>query len=171
MFPQSSLRILCLLPTLLLCHCASGKKDWEYDFVPGKTAIIIDGRAVPPADAPASVLRAISAGNRICTKPYRRGGGHAHFEDSAYDCSGTVSYVLNAAGKLEEPLPSGALRKYGDRGEGDWITVYARNGHAFVTIAGLRLDTGYSDRTSRGPRWSDRKRPIKGFTARHPEGL
>ena len=106
-------RLLSLLSLcLVLCQCSSGPKEWEYDFVPGKTAIIINDKAVPPADAPAPVLRAISAGNRICTKPYRRGGGHAHFEDSAYDCSGTVSYILHAAGKLDEPSFSGAFRKY-----------------------------------------------------------
>lgn len=163
--------LLILLPPLLLCQCSSGNKEWEYEFVPGKTAIIINGKAVPPADAPEPVLRAISAGNRICSRPYRRGGGHGEFEDSAYDCSGTVSYVLHAAGKLESPAPSGFFRKYGERGKGEWITVYARSGHAFVEIAGLRFDTGYSDRDSRGPRWSDRSRPIKGFTVRHPKGL
>ncbi len=155
----------------MLCQCSSGPKDWKYKYVPGKTGIIIGGKAVPPADAPASVLRAISAGNRICQKPYRRGGGHAKFEDSAYDCSGTVSYILHAAGKLDHPTTSGAFRKYGDRGEGKWITVYSRNGHVFAEVAGLRLDTGYNDDDSRGPRWTDEKRPLKGFTVRHPEGL
>lgn len=161
-----------ILPPLLLCQCGSSAGSrWEYKYAPGKTAIVIGGRAVPPANAPAEVMRAISAGNRICTKPYRRGGGHAKFEDSAYDCSGTVSYVLHAAGKLDEPTVSGAFRKYGRGGEGKWITVYARKGHVFVTIAGLRLDTGYNDRTSDGPRWSSRSRPTKGYTMRHPSGL
>lgn len=163
--------ILLVLASMMLCQCSSGPSKWEYDFVPGKTAVIIRGKAVPPANAPPEVLRAISAGNRICTKPYRRGGGHARFEDSAYDCSGTVSYVLHAAGKLEEPTVSGAFRKFGRGGEGKWITVYARKGHVFVTIAGLRLDTGYSDADSDGPRWSSRSRPTKGYTMRHPSGL
>jgi hypothetical protein len=168
----AALRLLSVLITALaLCQCSSGKKSWEYKYVPGKTAIIIHGKAVPPADAPEPVLRAINAGNRICDKPYRRGGGHARFEDSAYDCSGTISYVLHAAGKLDSPAPSGFFRKYGERGEGKWITVYARSGHVFAEIAGLRLDTGYNDRDSDGPRWTDRKRPIKGFTVRHPKGL
>jgi hypothetical protein len=166
----SALLFLCL-SSLLLCQCSSGPSNWEYDFVPGKTAIIINDKAVPPADAPAPVLRAISAGNRICSKPYRRGGGHGHFEDSAYDCSGTVSYILHAAGKLDAPSVSGSFRKFGDSGHGKWITVYARNGHVFCEIAGLRLDTGYNDDDSRGPRWTDRKRPIKGYTIRHPDGL
>lgn len=157
---------------LLLCQCGSSAGNrWEYQYVPGKTAVIMGGRAVPPANAPADVMRAISAGNRICTKPYRRGGGHGRFEDSAYDCSGTVSYVLHAAGKLGTPSTSTGFLKYGSSGAGRWITVYARKGHVFVTIAGLRLDTGYSDADSDGPRWSSRSRPTKGYTMRHPPGL
>ncbi|MCX6839628.1 MAG: peptidoglycan endopeptidase [Verrucomicrobia bacterium] len=165
---------LLLLPLCaLLCQCGSSSAGmrWVYKFAPGKTAIVIRGRAVPPANAPADVLRAIAAGNRICTKPYRRGGGHAHFEDSAYDCSGTVSYVLHAAGKLDEPSVSGAFRSYGRSGKGKWITVYARKGHVFMEVAGLRLDTGYSDADSDGPRWSSHSRPTKGYTMRHPTGL
>jgi hypothetical protein len=165
---------LILFPTLCLslCQCGSSAGSrWEYKYSPGKTAVIIGGKAVPPANAPVDVLRAISAGNRICTKPYRRGGGHAKFEDGAYDCSGTVSYVLHAAGKLDEPLVSGAFRSYGRSGEGKWITVYARKGHVFVTVAGLRFDTGYSDADSDGPRWSSSSRPAKGYIMRHPFGL
>lgn len=94
--------ILLILASVMLCQCSSGSNKWEYDFVSGKTAVIIRGKAVPPANAPPEVLRAISAGNRICTKPYRRGGGHAHFEDSAYDCSGTVSYIQHAGGVVLE---------------------------------------------------------------------
>lgn len=157
---------------MLLCQCGSRAGNrWEYDFVKGKTGIIIGGKAVPPANAPKEVLRAISAGNRICTKPYRRGGGHSKFEDSGYDCSGTVSYVLHAAGKLDEPTVSGAFRSYGRSGPGKWISVYARKGHVFMEVAGLRLDTGYSDADSDGPRWSTRSRPTKGYTIRHPSGL
>lgn len=164
---------LLLLPLcVLLCQCGSSAGNrWEYKYAPGKTAVIIGGRAVPPANAPADVLRAITAGNRICTKPYRRGGGHAKFEDSAYDCSGTVSYVLHAAGELDEPTVSSAFRSYGRSGKGKWITVYARKGHVFLEVAGLRLDTGYSDADSDGPRWSSRSRPTKGYSMRHPSGL
>jgi hypothetical protein len=165
--------LLLLLPLcVLLCHCGSSAGSrWEYKYAPGKTAVIIGGRAVPPANAPAAVLRAISAANHICTRPYRRGGGHAHFEDGGYDCSGAVSYVLHAAGKLNTPTVSGAFRSFGSSGHGKWITVYARKGHVFLEVAGLRLDTGYSDADSSGPRWSSRSRPSKGYTMRHPSGL
>ncbi len=167
-----SLNLLLLPLCALLCQCGSSAGSrWEYKYAPGKTAVIIGGRAVPPANAPEEVLRAVTAGNRICTKPYRRGGGHAKFDDSAYDCSGTVSYVLHAAGKLDAPTVSSAFRSYGRSGKGKWITVYARKGHVFMEVAGLRLDTGYSDADSDGPRWSSRSRPSKGYSMRHPSGL
>ena len=38
-------------------------------------------------------------------------------------------------------MSSTELRSYGERGPGNWITVYAREGHTFAIIAGLRLDT------------------------------
>lgn len=170
--PAPIARLLLLLSCLLLCQCGSSAgKSWDYAYKPGKTAIIIGGRAVPPANAPPEVLRAISAGNRICMKPYRRGGGHARFEDTGYDCSGTTSYVLHAAGALAAPTVSGAFRSFGKSGPGRWISVYARSGHVFMEVAGLRLDTGYNDRSSDGPRWSSRSRPTKGYTVRHPAGL
>lgn len=168
--------LLSFVCVFLLCQCGSSGSSragsrWNYEYKPGKTAVIIGGRAVPPANAPPEVLRAISAGNRICTLPYRRGGGHARFEDSAYDCSGTTSYILHAAGALNAPSVSGAFRSFGKGGKGKWITVYARSGHVFVEVAGLRLDTGYSDSKSDGPRWSARSRPTKGYSVRHPSGL
>lgn len=159
------------LLALALASCSSAsKKEWSYNPVPGKTAIIIDGKAVPPANIPSPVLRAVAAGNRIAGKPYRMGGGHRSFDDRAYDCSGTVSYLLHHAGQLQEPTTSSALRKFGRKGEGKWITVYAKSGHTFIEVAGLRMDTGYNG-SAKGPRWSTRDRPARGYVARHPEGL
>src|SRR5689334_10179553 len=51
---------------------------------PGK-AILVNGRAVPPADAPPAVKRVIAAANKIRTKPYVYGGGHARWWDRGYD--------------------------------------------------------------------------------------
>ena len=104
--------------------------------VPGTTAQIIDGVAFAPATAPAAVQRAIWAGDQIDTKPYILGGGHASFSSPGYDCSGSVSYVLHAAGLLSTPEDSGQLESWGDSGLGQWITVYSNPGHAFVQIAG-----------------------------------
>lgn len=142
----------------------------SYHFSYGHTAMLKDGRAYAPRDAPAAVIRAIAAGNRLQCMPYKWGGGHAHPYDSGYDCSGTVSYVLRESGLLDVPLQSREYFRYGDKGEGKWITVYTRKGHAFMTIAGLRLDTGGAGGHS-GPRWKPETRQVKGYVMRHPPGL
>jgi cell wall-associated NlpC family hydrolase len=129
-----------------------------------------DGRtAMAPAGAPQEVVAAIAAANRINRKPYRYGGGHARFRDSGYDCSGTVSYVLHAARVLRRPRASGDLMRFGARGRGRWITVYANGGHAYVVIAGLRFDT--SGPGPSGPRWRAERRSSRGYVARHPAML
>lgn len=143
--------------------------------VPGTRAVLRGNVAAAPADAPLIVKRAIWAANELRTKPYRYGGGHKSFNDSAYDCSGTVSYALGAAGLLSTPMPSSGFRNFGQSGRGKWITIYARNGHTFAEIAGLRLDTtSYNtmriDRMD-APRWRTNYRPPSGFEARHPQGL
>jgi hypothetical protein len=152
--------------------------------VAGSVAKVLpDGTAAAPADAPEPVKQAIWAANRLQSMPYKYGGGHAKVEDTGYDCSGTVSYALIHAGLLTSPLPSGPFMRWGERGKGQWITVYAHGGHAYAVIAGLRLDTSsYSSRAARkgrviastlerGPRWRMTMRPSTGFRARHPLGL
>jgi hypothetical protein len=148
-----------------------------------KAKLLPDGTAAAPADAPVEVQQAIWAANRLKELPYKYGGGHAKVEDNGYDCSGTVSYALIHAGMLESPLPSGSFMKWGERGRGAWITVFANRGHAYAVIAGLRLDTSsYATRTARnkrkyataferGPRWRPYRRPARGFRKRHPVGF
>jgi len=140
---------------------------------PGPRASLCGGIALAPAQAPLAVKRAIWAANQLRSKPYRYGGGHASFHDSGYDCSGTVSYALGGAGLISWPMSSSDFRRYGQRGLGRWITVYARNGHTFAVIAGLRLDTtpGESSRYRWAPRWQTTFRGPVGFEARHPLGL
>ena len=116
---------------------------------------------------PGAVFRAIAAANRIATLPYRYGGGHGSFSDSAYDCSGSVSYVLHGAGVLRSPLDSGQLERYGAPGPGRWITIYANGGHAYMTIRGRRFDTSGAD----GTRWVPISRSSAGYVVRHPPGL
>ncbi|MDP9143525.1 MAG: C40 family peptidase, partial [Actinomycetota bacterium] len=121
---------------------------------------------------PPAVQAAINAGNAIRSYPYRFGGGHRSFYDTGYDCSGAVSYVLNAAGLLASPVPSGSLMSWGEPGKG-WITVFANKGHAYATIAGLRWDTsavGEPLNRGTGPRWRATKRKPKGYTIRHVSG-
>ena len=139
----------------------------------GKTARLRFGKAAAPKNAPVPVKRAIWAANQLRSKPYRYGGGHKSFNDRGYDCSGTISYVLAGAGLIGTTMSSTEFRSYGQRGPGKWITVYAREGHTFAVIAGLRLDTTPFDRY-RGkwaPRWYAAYRPPRGFEARHPIGL
>ena len=140
---------------------------------PGKAitaTLSADGRsAVAPPNAPAAVARAVRAANRIAGKPYRWGGGHRRFDDSAYDCSGAVSFALHGAGLVMSPLDSTSFMRWGQVGDGSWITVYANRRHTFAVIAGLRFDT--SGPGARGPRWRAAARPVAGFTARHFPGL
>ena len=49
----------------------------------------------------------IAAGNAIATLPYIWGGGHGSFHAGGYDCSGSVSYALAAAGLISSPMVSG----------------------------------------------------------------
>ena len=128
-----------------------------------------DGLAVAPASAPEEVKAIIAAGNEIATKPYKYGGGHARFpRDWGYDCSGSVSYVLHAAGLLDDPLDSTGFMSWGERGR-TWITVRTNPSHAYLIVAGLRFDT--SARKQTGTRWSEQMRSARGFRGRHPEGL
>jgi peptidoglycan hydrolase-like protein with peptidoglycan-binding domain len=137
---------------------------------PGDTAQIgSDGLAIAPASAPPQVQAIISAGNQIASKPYKYGGGHGKWNDSGYDCSGSVSYALHGAGLLEDALPSGDFTDWGDPGPGQWVTLYAKSSHMFMVVAGIRFDT--SGRTKNGTRWQADMRSTRGYTAVHPPGL
>jgi hypothetical protein len=155
---------------------------WTGPEVPGTTAVVLeDGTAAAPADAPDQVKQAIWAANSLQQLPYRYGGGHNLKFDVAAgaDCSGTVSFALRAAGMLKAPLDSGSFMRWGEKGKGEWITIYTNPGHAYVVIAGLRLDTSVAGvsraakRVSasafeRGPRWRPTLRSPRGFVRRHP---
>ena len=129
-------------------------------------ARLVGGRAIPPPGAPPAVRKAIAAANRISTKPYVYGGGHASFDAGGYDCSGAVSYALHGGGMLRKPLASGALAGWGRAGRGRWVTVYAHGGHAYAVIAGLRWDTSGDARGS-GPRWHRDTGSSAGYAPRH----
>lgn len=118
---------------------------------------------------PVAVRRMIAAANRIARTPYRYGGGHRSFTDSAYDCSGSVSYVLRGAGRLSAPLDSTGLMSYGSPGRGRHVTIYANPGHTFMVIRGRRYDT--TGRWQTGSRWQREMRPTGGYVVRHPPGL
>ena len=144
----------------------------SHPMVPGNRAVLRNGIAYAPANAPDSVKHAIWAVNSIRNRPYVWGGGHGSFHDYGYDCSGTVSFALHYAGMLEQPLPSSDFLRYGERGRGHWVTIYSRHGHVFAMIAGLRLDTtDLRYGSDVGPRWHVDGRDAWGFQARHPVGL
>jgi hypothetical protein len=146
--------------------------------VPGTTAKIIHGVAYAPTWAPIQVKRAIWAGNKIDHDPYIWGGGHADFVSRGYDCSGSVSYVLHAAGLLKTPMDSSDFFSWGKRGHGQWITVYTSEGHAFIEIAGIRFDTAAEGPAApkgtfpgSGPRWRPLMKSAPGFQARYYPGF
>jgi hypothetical protein len=173
---RSSLRVVATCAALLLTASNGGARytsatpPTSGPTVPGNRAIVRGGIAYAPSNAPEPVKRAIWATNFLTRKPYVWGGGHSTFYDDGYDCSGTVSFLLKHAGALDQPAGSGEFLRYGSTGPGRWITVYARNGHVFAMVAGLRLDTtGF--REEDGPRWRSESRSAWGFTPRHPVGL
>jgi hypothetical protein len=140
--------------------------------VSAKATMTPSGLALAPLDAPAAVQAIILAGNQIAKLPYRFGGGHGTFHDTAYDCSGSLSYVLAAAGMLNTTVVSGQLEHWGAPGPGRWITVYANAGHTFMYVAGLRFDTVALAET--GTRWSTRpadEPDLNTFVVRHYPGL
>lgn len=140
--------------------------------VPGDKAALDrrTGIASAPENAPDRIKRAIWATNYLRTKPYVWGGGHESFYVDGYDCSGTVSFLLHHAGLISSPVVSKEFTSYGSNGKGRWITIYAKDGHVFAVVAGLRLDTtGFGGED--GPRWRLSGRPAWGFVARHPDGL
>ena len=135
----------------------------------GGKAKLINGKAVAPRSAPRVVKAVIAAANRIEDRPYRYGGGHARWNDSGYDCSGSVSYALHGGGLLDSPMPSGSFMNWERARPRRWITVYANGGHAYAVIAGLRWDTSMTP--GDGPGWSKQMRSSSGFRIRHPARL
>jgi len=141
--------------------------------VPGSTARYVEGLAAAPMSAPVAVQDIIWAGDQIVGLPYIYGGGHASFESPGYDCSGTVSFALHGASLLAAPEDSSEFMVWGSHGDGRWVTIFSNAGHAYMTVAGLRLDTSSADDPSnqQGPRWRPLRPANAGFTVRHPLGL
>lgn len=141
--------------------------------VPGSTARYVGGIAAAPMSVPAAVQQIIWAGDQIIGLPYIYGGGHQSFSSPGYDCSGTVSFALHGASLLATPEDSSEFMAWGSRGLGRWVTIFSNSGHAYMTVAGLRLDTSAADDPSnqQGPRWRPLRTGNVGYTVRHPVGL
>ncbi|HEX2391886.1 MAG TPA: hypothetical protein VHI77_03095 [Solirubrobacterales bacterium] len=171
-FAGALLAVALLAPAGASARCTTGgltPAEVDECTPTAKARLLASGELIPPKSAPAKVKAVIEAANRIRTKPYIFGGGHARWWDRGYDCSGSVSYALHGGEFLESPEPSGSLEKWGLAGEGRWITVYANAGHAYAVIAGVRWDTA-GDADGTGPRWHTELLSNEGFIARHPAG-
>lgn len=162
------LAVLFSLCAVFLASCANTKTT--VDYYNGPRAQLFGQYARAPEGAPQVVIQALAAGNAIQRAPYEYGGGHGS-ASWGLDCSGSVSYVLRRCGLIHGSLPSDGFRDYGSSGAGKWITVFAKDGHVFMTIAGLRLDTSSGGKGDTGPRWSVKPRRVSGFNVRHPGGL
>jgi len=132
-------------------------------------AVNTAGMVQPPAGAPEAVRQVIAAGNAIATLPYIYGGGHASFHADGYDCSGSVSYALAAAGLVSSPMVSGGFEDWGEAGPGRWITIYANAGHVWMDVAGWRFDTVALAES--GTRWARGGGEFSDMVVRHPAGL
>ena len=125
-----------------------------------------------PGRRPGGDRAIIAAGNVIAHMPYRFGGGHQSWQDTGYDCSGSVSFALHGAGLLDAPLASYDFYNWGASGPGQWVTIYAKDSHAYMVVAGLRYDTAASK--GGGSRWtvaSRRARRLRRPAPRRPVGL
>src|SRR5256714_10155696 len=122
--------------------------------VAGTRAKLIRGIAYAPASAPSRVKKAIWATNKIVHRPYKSCGRHGRWNDTGYDCSGLVSYFLNAAGLLKAPMSAPGFIPWGQAGKGRWVTIYAKRSHVYAVVAGLRLaTTPWPSRGTEGSAW------------------
>jgi lysozyme family protein len=148
----------------------AGPATWAALGHPGTSTVLKRRRGTRHrGSGPAIVRRIIAAANRIAHMPYKYGGGHGKWNDSGYDCSGSVSYALRGGGLLASALTSGGFMSYGAPGPGRWVTIYANPGHVYMVVNGRRFDT--TGRAETGSRWQWRSRDTSGYTVRHPTGL
>jgi hypothetical protein len=124
-------------------------------------------RATVPDCAPTRIQKVIKAANHIVGTSYCYGGGHSSFKSSCYDCSGAVSKALHGGHFVDTPMDSSGYMRWAKHGKGDWFTVYANPGHAFLVVAGLRFDTSMTN--GPGAAWSAQVHAenLKDFKARN----
>jgi peptidoglycan hydrolase-like protein with peptidoglycan-binding domain len=135
---------------------------------PGASSATTTATSGPADGVAAGISEMVSAAYSIATLPYIWGGGHGSWISPGYDCSGSVSFVLHAAGLLSAPEDSSELESYGAPGPGQYVTIYANAGHAWMTIDGRRFDTVALSQD--GSRWADGGGEFAGFVVRHPVG-
>ena len=145
-----------------------GPATWSALGHPGRS-VILKRRGGGSRGGGGVVARVIRAANRIQSKPYKYGGGHGRWNDSGYDCSGSVSYALHGGGLLSSALTSSGFMRWGAPGKGRRITIYASPSHVYMVVDGRRFDTTGRDET--GSRWQASDRSTAGYVVRHPPGL
>ena len=167
------------------CPASEGAGETPLALMPGtQTMILPSGLAAAGEDAPQAVKEMVAAGNRLHGAGYLYGGAHGtslNTLGAAYDCSSAVSYLLHWGGVLgQSALDSSGLSSYGSPGPGRYVSIYANAAHAFIYVAGLRLDTveapAYDSGPNSGkpgPHWrvSQSVPGWASWTVRHPPGL
>ena len=148
-----------------------GPATWRALGHAGRTVVLKrrGGGSAPRRGGGSLVRRIIHAVNRIAHRPYKYGGGHGRWNDTGYDCSGSVSYALHGAGLLSSALTSGGFMTWGAPGPGRHVTIYASPGHVYMVVNGRRFDT--TGRHETGSRWQAEQRSSAGYVVRHPPGL
>jgi hypothetical protein len=153
-----ALTLACMTPLALLSPTAiagnGGTGTTEpKPTVSGSKAELVHGKAIAPESAPGRVKRVIDAANEIAKgHGYCSGGGYNKWKSPCYDCSSAVSYALHGGDLIKHAKPPSGLMSWGRAKKGEWITVYANSGHAFMKVAGLRFDT--ADTKGAGPGWA-----------------
>lgn len=168
-----------------------GESPTPVRFVSGARAALVPGDghvALVPTGIPATVQAMVVAGNELQRLPYGPGGHPDPRGALEEDCSSTVNYVLYRAGvrPIAEIVKTNPLAqdyvRWGLPGPGRWVTIYATTmptNHAFIVLAGLRLDTSHNgtdvgpNRNEDGPRWRilDHIPTWAHWSVRHPPGL
>src|SRR4051794_38730669 len=102
-----------------LREALGARRDTSARSLVERATLTADGLATVPPGAPARVAAIIRGANEVARKPYVYGGGHGRLAgetwiDTAYDCSGSVSFALANAGLVDTPMVSGALASWGD---------------------------------------------------------
>jgi hypothetical protein len=151
-------------------HTVQKAQQQELTPVSGGDSIGGNGTIPIPSGVPEVVQKVVAGANAIADFPYVFGGGHGSFVDSAYDCSGSVSYALAAGGLLSSPETSGALESWGVPGPGKYITVYANAGHTYMYVDGMLYDTAGRSGVY-ASRWLVAPVDNSGYVARHYPGL
>jgi hypothetical protein len=141
------------------------------------------GAGAAPMTGPKAVQAMVREADKIASRRYNyewggghgaigvpgHGTGHGSGPGVGFDCSGTVSAVLHAAGLLNTPLTSGPLMSWGAPGPGKHVTIWASPVHTFMAMNGHYFGTSGSNQGG-GAGWIGQF-PESMPAVRHPPGL